>query len=329
MSFIWPKALLALLAVPLLVYGYVLLMRRRATLQSSLGTMGLPQSRSGKPLGRKRHVPPVLFLIGITLLLFGLARPQTTLDLPHRRGTVVLAFDVSNSMKAKDLAPTRMKAAKRAARAFVADQPSTIKIGVVAFANAGFVVQRPTTSKPDVLAAINRLSVKGGTSLAQGILTSISAVAGKPIALNRDALANGAPQPDVHFLGSAAVVLLSDGENTARLDPLALAPVAAQAGVRIFTIGIGTANGGTVQVDGFTLATNLDEPLLKQIAAKSNGAYFRAQDAASLTRIYSSIDLQLTVSGKKTEVTAVVAGAGLFLFIIGAALAMRWYGRML
>ena len=125
------------------------------------------------------------------------------------------------------------------------------------------------------------------------------------------------------------MILLSDGENTARLDPLELAPVAAQAGVRIFPIGLGTANGAVVDIGGFRVATNLDEPLLKKIAASSNGTYFQAKDAATLSKIYSTIDLQLTVSGKKTEVTAVVAGAGLFLFLIGAALSMRWYGRMI
>ncbi len=155
-----------------------------------------------------------------------------------------------------------MAAAKKAARVFVADQPSSIKIGVVAFSNAGFVVQQPTRSKADVLAAIKRLSTRGGTSLGQGILTSLGAVAGKPIALDRDALEAGEAQPGVKFLGSAVVILLSDGENTARLDPLALAPVAAQAGVRIYPIGIGSPNGTTVDVDGFRIATTLDAKLL-------------------------------------------------------------------
>ncbi len=328
MSFIWPSALLALLLVPLLVYGYVLLLRRRANLQAALGTMGLPQTRSGAALGRRRHVVPILFLLGISLLLFGLARPEATISLPHRRGTIILAFDVSNSMKAKDLAPTRMAAAKTAARAFVANQPSTIRIGVVAFSTAAFVVQQPTNSKPDVLAAISRLAPKGGTSIAQGILTSIGAVAGKPIALDTKALANGTAQPNVHFLGSAAVILLTDGENTARLDPLQLAPVAAQAGVRIFPIGLGTANGAVISIDGFRIATNLDAPLLQKIASSSNGKYFQAKDAATLSKIYSSIDLQLTVDAKKTEITAIFAGAGLFLLILGAGLSMAWYGRV-
>ena len=155
----------------------------------------------------------------------GAGPPEATIDLPRRQGTVVLAFDVSSSMKAKDLAPTRMAAAKQAARTFVADQPSSIRIGVVAFSDAANVVQPPTRSQRDVLDAIGRSRPRGGTALGRGILTSLGAVAKQPITLDQDALEAGDRQPGVRFLGSAAVVLLSDGDNTAQLDPLALAPV--------------------------------------------------------------------------------------------------------
>jgi Ca-activated chloride channel family protein len=329
MSFIWPSMLVLLLAVPLLVWGYARLLRRRAALQGELGTMGLAQTQSGRSLGWKRHVPPVLFLLGITLLIFGLARPQATLDLPRRQGTVVLAFDTSNSMKAKDVKPNRLAAAKKAAAGFVANQPSSIKIGVVAFSSNGFIVQQPTHTKQDVLDAIKRIGTRGGTSIGQAIVTSLNAVAGKPISIDQKALEAGAPQPNVRFLGSAVVILLTDGENTSRLDPLAVAPVAAQAGVRIYPIGLGSANGAVVNVDGFRVATSLDADLLRGIAQRSGGKYFRAQDAAQLSRIYRTIDLQLTVNGRKTEITALVAGAGLFLFLIGAFLSIRWYGRVL
>jgi len=329
MSLLWPAALASFLAVPLLVFGYTRLMRRRAQLQAEMGTMGMPLMRSGRAIGWRRHVPPLLFVLGIMFLFFGLARPQATVALPRREGTVILAFDVSNSMKAKDLKPTRIAAAKRAASAFVRKQPSSIKIGVVAFSSGGFVVQPPTKTRPDVLDAIKRLSTRGPTSIGQGILTSLGAIRGKPIALDRDALANGAPQPGVRFVGSAAVVLLSDGENTSRLDPLAVAPIASQAGVRIFPIGIGSAGGAVLDIDGFRVATHLDARLLRGIAARSQGKYFRARDTASLNRIYNTLDLQLTVNGKKTEVTALFAGTGLSLFLAGAALSMRWYGRAL
>jgi Ca-activated chloride channel family protein len=328
MTFLDPDALAFLLLVPVLVAGYVWIVRRRAASESEFGTMARGHTRSGKPLGWRRHVVPVVFLLGVVVLLVGLARPEATVDLPRREGTVILAFDVSSSMKAKDLAPTRMTAAKRAARTFVANQPSSIRIGVVAFSDAGFVVQPPTRSHDEVLAAVARLSPRGGTALGKGILTSLGAVAGEPIALDRTALENGARQPGIHFLGSAAVILLSDGDNTAALDPLALAPVAAQAGVRIFPIGLGSPNGAVVDIGGFQVATALDANLLRGVARRSGGTYFGAGDAATLQKVYDTIDLRLTVAGRKTEITAIFAGAGLLCFLVAAGLSMRWYGRV-
>lgn len=329
MTFIAPGALLLLLVVPVLVLAYAWIVRHRAADEAELGTMAHSHTQAGKPLGWRRHVPAALFLVGVVVLIVGLGRPEATVDLPRREGTVILAFDVSASMKAKDLAPTRIVAAKRAARTFVADQPSSIRIGVVAFNDAGYVVQPPTRSRRDVLDAVDRLSAKGGTALGRGILTSLGAIAGKPLVLDQEALASGARQPAVRFLGSAAVVLLSDGDNTAALDPAALAPVAAQAGVRIFPIGLGSPGGSVVDVGGFQVATALDAPLLRDIASRSGGTYFAASDAAALQRVYGTIDLKLTVTGKKTEVTAVVAGVGLLCFLVAAGLSMRWYGRVI
>jgi Ca-activated chloride channel family protein len=324
-----PGALVALLLVPVLVVGYLWLVRRRAVDEQALGTMADSATRAGRPLGWRRHVVPVLVLLGVVVLLVALARPQATIDLPRRQGTVVLAFDVSSSMKAKDLAPTRMKAAKRAARAFVAEQPASIRIGVVAFSDSANVVQPPTRSRQDVLDAVDRLSSLGGTALGRGILTSLSAIAGHTITLDQKALQEGGQQPNVKFLGSAAIVLLTDGDNTARLDPRALAPVASQAGVRIFPVGIGSPNGAVVQVDGYSVATALDADLLRSIARGSGGTYFAAGDSATLQRIYSAIDLKLTTVGRNTEITAIFAGAALVLILTAAGLSMRWYGRVI
>jgi Ca-activated chloride channel family protein len=328
-SFRAPGAFLALLLVPVLVLGYVWLVRRRAVDEQVLGTMAGTTTRSGRPLGWRRHVVPAVFLAGVVVLLVALARPQATIDLPRREGTVVLAFDVSSSMKAKDLAPTRMAAAKKAARAFVHEQPSTIRLGVVAFSDTANIVQPPTFLRADVLAAIDRLSPQGGTALGRGILSSLDAITGKTITLDANALERGTPQPGVRFVGSAAVVLLTDGDNTARLDPRAVAPVASQAGVRIFPIGIGSPNGAVVQIDGYSIATALNADLLRSIAHASGGTYFGASDAASLQRVYHSIDLKLTTVGKNTEITAIFAAVGLVLILAAAGLSMRWYGRVI
>jgi Ca-activated chloride channel family protein len=324
-----PGAFWALLLVPALVAGYVWLVRRRAVDEAALGTMGERVTRAGRPMGWRRHVVPAVVLVAVVVLLVALARPEAEVDLPRRQGTVILAFDVSSSMKAKDLSPTRMAAAQRAARSFVADQPSTIRIGVVAFSDSANVVQPPTRSRRDVLDAINRLSPSGGTALARGILTSLNAIAGRTITLDESALERGERQPDVHFLGSAAIVLLSDGDNNAPLDPEALASVASQAGVRIFPVGIGSSDGAVVDVDGFSVATALHADLLRGIARGSGGSYFAATDAASLQHIYDHVDLKLTTVGRTTEITAIFAGAALALLLIGAGLSMRWYGRVI
>ena len=329
MSFRDPDALLALLLVPVLVVGYLWIVRRRAVDEAALGTMAERATRAGTPLGWRRHVVPILLLLGVIVLLVAVARPEATIDLPRRQGTIVLAFDVSSSMKAKDLAPTRMAAAKQAARKFVADQPSDVRLAVVAFSDSANVVQPPTRSKRDVLDAIARLSPRGGTALGRGILASLNAVSKRPIILDKDALEAGDRQPGVRFIGSTAVVLLSDGDNTAQLDPLALAQVASQAGVRIFPVGIGSPNGAVVQIDGFSVATALDAELLHGVARNSGGTYFAAADAATLQRVYDRIDLQLTTVGRNTEITAVFAGVALVFILAAAGLSMRWYGRVI
>jgi Ca-activated chloride channel family protein len=329
MTFAEPRWLLTLVLVPLLVAGYIALLRRRQRRQAATASFGEARTRTGKPIGWRRHVPVVVFLLGVTVLLAGLARPQTTIELPHRQGTVILAFDVSNSMAATDIAPTRVRAARTAARAFVHAQPSTIRIGVVDFNDGGFVLQSPTRNTQDVLDAITRLGKpSGGTALGQGILTSLDAIAGSPITLDQQALADGTTQPNIRFIGSATVVLLTDGENTSRVDPVALADVAAQAGVRIDSIGLGSAAGATIEVNGFQIATKLDEDLLRQVAESSNGTYFKAQNAAELTKVYRSIDLKLAVDGKRHEVTSLVAGIGLVLILVAAGLSVLWLGRV-
>ena len=327
MAFSWPIMLFSLAVVPVLVAAYFWLMKQREAGTAGLGTMGLAQTGSGRRLGRRRHVPPAVFLAAIVLLLAALARPEVT-GLPHREGTVILAFDVSSSMRADDLMPSRMAAAKEAAVAFVENQPSTIKIGVVAFGDGGLVVQQPTSVKTDVRAAVERLSPEGGTSIGEGIMTSLGAIADKPIVLDQAAIEGGLESVDIGYFGSAVVVLLSDGENTARFDPLSAAQIAGNAGVRVFPIGIGSPGGTTVELDGYRVATSLNEPLLQEIARSTNGTYFVAQDADALVKIYDTIDLRLTVEGESMEVTSLAAAVAVLLLAVGGGLTMRWFGRV-
>jgi Ca-activated chloride channel family protein len=323
-----PWMLLLLAVVPLLVLAYVSALRRRGRRAARLASEGLVPTTAGRRQ-RRRHIPFVLFAAGIALVVFGLARPTVNLPIPQREGTVILAFDVSNSMRANDLKPTRIEAAKVAARAFVEKQPSTIKIGVVAFGDSAVTVLKPSNVKDDVLAAINRLSVSGGTSLGQGLFTSLSTIAGKPLKIDEAALGSDSGKSvNIGFFGSAAIVLLSDGENTSRPDPLALAEVASTAGVRVHAIGLGTEQGTVVQIDGFSVATALDAAMLKQIADATDGTYNQASDAAALTGVYKSIDLEFKTVKKPREVTALFAAAGGLLLALGSALSIVWLGRV-
>jgi Ca-activated chloride channel family protein len=327
MTFSWPWMLLTLAAVPLLVVGYRALLRGRSRRREQLAAMGLV-APAAVTSGRRRHLAPTLMIVSLALMLTALARPQATVAEPHREGTVVLAFDSSSSMLATDLAPTRMAAAKKAARSFVERQPSAVKIAVVAFGEGGLVTQQPTSDRVLVLAAIDRLTPQGGTSLGRGIQTSLSAIAGRTIQLEADDGSVEAQGEDIGYYGSAAVVLLSDGQNTSGPDPVAAAELAAAAGVEVYPIGIGSAAGTVLEVDGFKVATALDEPLLREIASTTQGRYFAAADEQTLADVYDSIDLQWTVRAEQIEVTGLLAGGAALLLMIGAGLSLAWYGRV-
>jgi Ca-activated chloride channel family protein len=253
--------------------------------------------------------------------------------LPRIEGTVILAFDVSGSMAADDLKPTRMEAAKAAARAFVERQPSTVQVGVVSFSEGGFSIQAPTDDQGKILAAINRLGVQKGTSLASGIQASLNTIAvtlNPPLSLSTRNLTPG-PTPTPVPKGtttSAVIVLLTDGENTQAPDPLEAAQTAADRGVRIYTVGIGSAAGATLHLDGFTVQSRLDEATLQQIAQITNGAYYNAENEDQLHAIYDNLNPQLVIKPQKTEVTALFAGAGILVLMLGGTLSLLWLGRL-
>jgi Ca-activated chloride channel family protein len=323
-----PWMLLVLVLVPCFVAAYWWMLRRRAERAARLASEGLVPTR-GQRVRWRRHVPFALVALALALVGFALARPTVSLALPSREGTVILAFDVSNSMRAEDLEPTRLAAAKTAARAFVEQQPRTIRIGVVAFGDSAVTVLRPTNVKEDVVAAIERLSVGGGTSLGQGLFASLRAIAGKPLTIDQSALDSDTGEVNVGFFGSSAIVLLSDGENTSRPNPLDIAKVASTAGVSVHAIGLGTKQGTVIEVEGFNIATALDEELLKQIATVTDGTYHQAADTATLAKVYDSIDLEFKTTKKPREITALFAAAGGLLLAVGSLLSMLWFGRVI
>ncbi len=327
MSLKSPWMLLFLACVPLLVLAYAAAMRARAGRSARLASEGLVPVTAAPRTRWRRHIPFALFAAAIALMCFALARPTVSLALPERQGTVILAFDVSNSMLAKDFQPTRIEAAKAAAIAFARKQPSSIKIGVVAFGDTGLTVLEPTNVTADVISAIKGLSVGGGTSIGQGLLTSLDAIAGKKLRINLSTLQSDAGALNIGFYGSSTIILLSDGENTSGPDPLSLAEVASTAGVHVHTIGIGTVQGTVVQLNGFSLSTALDASLLKQISKVTDGTYHQAADAKTLATVYKSIHLQLKTVKKPREATNVFVAAGGLLLVLGSALSLVWFGR--
>ncbi|MFN8477086.1 MAG: VWA domain-containing protein [Kouleothrix sp.] len=331
MSFLWPMMLLSLVLTPLAVLLYLRLQRRRQRALERFGSLGLFQSTS-QQRGVRRHIPSALFLLGLTILLAALARPQAAISLPRIEGTVILAFDISGSMAAEDIAPTRMEAAKATARAFVQRQPSTVQIGVVAFSDSGFAVQAPSNDQHAILAAIDRLSPQRGTSLGQGMFTSLNVLEadkrpGPSLYSTRDTAPTPAPVPP-GSARSTAIVLLTDGENNANPNPLEAAQAAADRGVRIYTVGLGSPAGIDLHANGFTVHTQLDEALLQEIATITAGTYYNAQSQEDLQTVYKDIDLQLVIKPETIEVTALFAAAGSVFLLIGALCSMLWFGRV-
>jgi Ca-activated chloride channel family protein len=319
--------LAALLLIPVLVAAYVSTRRRRARRAEALAHQGLVTT-DARRLRWRRHVPFALFAAALAVLVVGLARPMATVKLPRREATVVLAIDVSNSMAATDVKPSRIEAAKAAAGAFIHRQPPAVRIGVVAFGPGAVIVQTPTLAHADALKAVERLSLGGGTSVGQGLLTSLDAIAGKTLTIDVAALSSDSGKVDVGYYGASTIVLFSDGEETSGPDPVALAGVASVAGVHVQTIGIGTAAGTTVQINGFSVATALDSDLLQKVASVTDGSYHQANDAAGLTAISKTIDLRFKVVTEHTEITAAFAAAAVLLLAAGALLSVLWFGRV-
>ncbi len=318
MSFLWPWMLLSLLALPALIWLYGRAQARRRQL--------LARYAGSRPTAGtwQRHVPPALLMVGLAILAVALARPQMTLSLPRAQGTIILAFDVSGSMAADDIPPNRLEAAKAAAREFASSQPPTVRIGMVAFSESGLAIQSPTADRQALLAAVNRLTPARGTSLASGILAALAMIDDLDKQEPTNYYSNRPPQPSptptpmpAGVYQPAVVVLISDGENTTDPDPLLAAEAAAYRGVRIHTIGVGSPEGARLNIDGFIVQTRLDEAMLQYIAQRTGGTYYNAQRADDLRAIYESVGFTLLTTPEATEVTALLAGLGMIVMLVG------------
>ncbi len=341
MSFIWPEMLWSLLAVPLLVLLYVWLLRRRKKTAIRYASLALVKQAMGKSAAWRRHLPPALLLVAVSALLFAAARPTAIISLPSQQETIILAIDVSGSMRATDVLPDRFTAAKDAAKAFLAELPRSVRIGVVQFAGTAAVVQAPTLSRDDVSAAIDRFQLQRGTATGSGIVLSLATIfpeAGidlSQITGQRDMPPgpNDKAKPDFTPVqpgsyGSAAIIMLTDGQRTTGPDPMEAAKMAADRGVRVYTVGVGTKDGETIGFEGWSMRVRLDEDTLKSIASLTRAEYFYAGTAADLKKVYQALSTRLVVEKKETEISALFAALGALLVMLAAGLSVWWFGRV-
>ena len=340
LNFLWPEMLWAMLAVPLLVAAYFWLLTRRKKAVLRYANLSLIKAAMAKSVAWRRHVPPVLMLLAAAALLFASARPAAVITLPSAQKTVVLAIDVSGSMRATDVKPNRITAAQEAAKTFVAELPRSVRVAVVSFAGTAAVVQAPTLSRDDVYASIDRFQLQRGTATGSGIVLSLATIfpdAGIDLsqitgARNMPAAPGEKPKPDFTPVEpgsypSAAIIMLTDGQRTTGPDPLDAAKMAAERGVRVYTVGIGTKEGETIGFEGWSMRVRLDEDTLKNIADRTRADYFYAGTAEDLKKVYQSLSTRLVVERKETEITALFALLGALLMVSAAGLSVWWFGR--
>ncbi len=341
LNFIWPTMLWLLLAVPLLVGGYVWLLRRRKKTALRYANLALIKQAMGKSTAWRRHVPPALLLLAVTVLLLASARPAAVITLPSQQETIVLAMDVSGSMRAADVQPNRLVASQVAAKAFVAELPRSVRVAVVQFAGTAAVVQPPTHSRDDVYAAIDRFQLQRGTATGSGIVLSLATIfpeAGIDLSQITGQKAmppgpNDKPKPEFTpvepgSFSSAAIIMLTDGQRTTGPDPLDAAKMAAERGVRVYTVGIGTKDGETIGFEGWSMRVRLDEDALKAVANLTRADYFYAGTAEDLKKVYQGLSTRLVVEKKETEISALFAVLGALLVAAAAALSVAWFGRV-
>jgi Ca-activated chloride channel family protein len=350
MTFLWPEALWLLLAAPALVAAYVVLMRRRKQRAIRFARLDLARAAAGTSQRLRRHLPPALLLLALVALVLAGSRPSAVLTLPADQRTIILAMDVSLSMRATDVEPNRIGAAQVAAKQFVLEQPPDVRIGIVTFAGTASVVQAPTLNRDDLVAAIDRFQLQRQTAIGSGIIMSLATLCpeagidlesialgsrggrgGKRAApLGEAAKTEALPSTPPVAPGSypsAAIILLTDGRRTTGPDTLEAAQMAAARGVRVYTVGFGTAEGSQVGIDGMSIFMRFDEEALKAVAGITNAEYFHAASAADLAKVYERLNARFVLDRKEIEVSALFSALAALLTIVAAGLSLHWFRR--
>ena len=357
-QFVWPRLLWLLATLPLWLGLYIAWQARgvqRAWPSASMNT-GVSTLRF------TRHAPALLVLLGLAGMLLAMARPQAILLLPSRIDTVMLAIDSSGSMRAGDVQPSRIEAAQAAAKSFVMGQPAQVKLGVVSVAGAAALVQAPTDQRDLVIQAIEQLSLQPGSALGSGMVIALHAMLpgsgldvrglidgeANPPASTGTPLGGPTPAPTGTASGAAprqpislpkvppgsnsaaAIVLLSDGQSNLGPDPLKMAQVAADLGVRVYTVGVGSVQGTVLKAQGMQMRVKLDEASLKKIAEITKAEYFSADNRQDLLQIYQSLSSKIVLKKhRRTEISALCALLGMLLLSWGCAWTWWRHGRII
>ena len=350
MTFLWPQMLLLLLAVPALVAAYLWLLRRKKKEALRYASVSLVKEAIGPGQTFRRHLPPLLFLLALIAAIVAIARPTAVVTLPSKQQTIILVMDVSLSMGARDVEPNRITAAQAAAKQFVSEHPPEVQIGIVSFGATASLVQPPTRNRQELLEAIDRFQLQRGTATGSALYVALSTLFPdgdidlESLVFSGGLTRNGAkmksekaakgdkkpftPVPPGSYT-SGAIILMSDGRRTTGPDPLDAAKWAADHGVRVFTVGFGTAEGGTIGFEGWSAYVRLDEETLKAVADLTHGEYFYAGTAADLAKVYQTINSKLVLEKKETEISALFSATTAALALVAAALSLVWFRRAL
>jgi Ca-activated chloride channel family protein len=344
MFFLWPQYLWLMLALPLLPVTYVWLLHRRS--RSAVRYSSLAMIRAAAS-GRswRRHLPPALMLLAFAVLLVAVARPMARVPLPWARASIMLAMDVSLSMRVTDVKPTRLAAAQDAAKLFLRDLPRNIEVGLVTFAGSSQVAQAATLDREALVTAIDGFQMQMGTAVGNAIVLCLSELfpdhgidlgdmtfGSRPRGRSLDEQS----KPPVKQITpvapgsytSAAIVLLSDGRRTTGVDTLVAAKMAADRGVRIYVVGLGTIDGEAATIEGMPIYLRLDEPTLKEVARMTGGEYHYAGTAENLRSVYENLGSRLQVQTRETEVSGLLAMAAALVALAAATLSLLWFGRI-
>ena len=347
MKFLWPEMLWLLVLVPACVAGYFYLLRRKQRAALRYASLSMVKEAMGTAQKYRRHIPPLLFLLALTAMILATARPAAVVTLPSQHRTIILAMDVSGSMRATDVQPNRITASQNAAKAFVKDQPSNVRIGVVSFAGTASVVQAPTQNREDIIAAIDRFQLQRATAIGSGIIVSLATIfpdagidvssliygrgGARGVPLDQAGKAEKKdfkPVPPGSY-ASAAIILLTDGQRTTGPDSIEAARMAADRGVRIFTVGFGTKSGETIGFEGWSMRVRLDEETLKTIASMTRGEYFYAGTAGDLRKVYESLNARFLLEKKDMEISSLFAAAAAVAALVSGLLSLLWFNRIL